>query len=72
MPMVIPNQMGGIYPGQQLLGVSPNQMTPYLPGDPMAPLPAGWKQAVDPRTGRYYYINTVTKKSQVLLYTVTL
>ena len=29
----------------------------------LAPLPEGWEQRDDPRTGRIYYVNHVTKET---------
>lgn len=33
------------------------------PAAPISPLPSGWKEATDPKTGKVYYYNTSTKQT---------
>jgi hypothetical protein len=42
----------------------PNPMINVVGGSPAnSPLPTGWRQAVDPRSGRTYYANVATKQT---------
>ena len=48
----------------QMMGGMPGQIPPAMGLPPPSNIQAGWREAFDPRTGRRYYQNEITKTTQ--------